>query len=107
NPPVYPPFYGFVTHAGRRVVEAPLGPDHRLDPAANAAAFREATAGGRRAAYLLCNPHNPTGTVHTAEELTRVAELAGEHGVRVVADEIHAPLVLPGARHVPYLSLPG
>ena len=31
NSPVYPPFYGFVTKAGRRIVEAPLGPDGRLD----------------------------------------------------------------------------
>ncbi|MGP4110988.1 MalY/PatB family protein [Streptomyces sp. 4N509B] len=107
NPPVYPPFYWFVTHADRRIVPAPLGEDHRLDPAALEAAFREATADGRPAVYLLCSPHNPTGTVHTAEELTTVATLARAHGVRVVADEIHAPLVLPGARHVPYLSLPG
>jgi cystathionine beta-lyase len=106
NPPVYPPFYAFVTHLGRRVVEAPLDPDGRLDPGVLRAAFADATAGGRPAAYLLCNPHNPTGTVHTREELTVVAGLAERYGVRVVADEIHAPLVLPGATHVPYLSLP-
>jgi cystathionine beta-lyase len=107
NSPVYPPFYAFVRNAGRRVVEAPLGPGHRIDPAATEEAFRRATAGGRRAAFLLCNPHNPTGTVHTARELAGVAELARGLGVRVVADEIHAPLVLPGAGHVPYLSLAG
>ncbi|MGP3970525.1 MalY/PatB family protein [Streptomyces sp. 6N223] len=107
NSPVYPPFYAFVRNAGRRVVEAPLDPGGRIDPDATREAFRRATAGGGRAAYLLCSPHNPTGTVHTAEELASVAELARAHGVRVVADEIHAPLVLPGASHVPYLSLAG
>jgi cysteine-S-conjugate beta-lyase len=107
NSPVYPPFYPFLTHADRRVVEAPLGADHRLDPAAVEAAFRDAVAGGRPAGYLLCSPHNPTGTVHTAAELGAVAELAAGYGVRVVADEIHAPLVLPGAVHVPFLSVPG
>ncbi|PNV31311.1 cystathionine beta-lyase [Streptomyces sp. DH-12] len=107
NPPVYPPFYDFVRHADRRVVEAPLGADARLDPDVLERAFREATAGGGRAAYLLCSPHNPTGTVHTADELTAVAALAERYGVRVVADEIHAPLVLGGARFVPYLSVPG
>jgi cystathionine beta-lyase len=109
NSPVYTPFYQFVTHMGRRVVEAPLttGRDHRIDPATLTRAFREATAGGARAAYLLCSPHNPTGTVHTADELAAATELAHTHGVRVIADEIHAPLVLPGARHVPYLSVPG
>ncbi|OEV12172.1 MalY/PatB family protein [Streptomyces nanshensis] len=107
NSPVYPPFYAFVSHMDRRVVEAPLTPEGRIDPDTLARAFREGADGGGAAAYLLCNPHNPTGTVHTAGELTAATELAREHGVRVVADEIHAPLVLPGARHVPYLSLPG
>jgi cysteine-S-conjugate beta-lyase len=31
NPPVYPPFFGFIEHAERRIAEAPLGPDLRLD----------------------------------------------------------------------------
>ncbi|GGS42755.1 MalY/PatB family protein [Streptomyces griseoviridis] len=107
NPPVYPPFYAFVTHLDRRVTEAPLGPDLRLDLAALEDVFRRCARGGGRAAYLLCSPHNPTGTVHTAGELTAVAALAERYGVRVVADEIHAPLVTPGVRFVPYLSVPG
>ncbi|MGV9698647.1 MalY/PatB family protein [Streptomyces sp. NPDC003470] len=107
NPPVYPPFFQFVTHLDRRVVEAPLGADLRIDQAALEDAFRRAAAGGGRAAYLLCSPHNPTGTVHTAEELAAVAALAERYGVRVVADEIHAPVVAGGVRFVPYLSVPG
>ncbi|WP_031073348.1 MalY/PatB family protein [Streptomyces sp. NRRL S-118] len=107
NNPVYPPFYQFVTHLDRRVVEVPLGEDLRIDLAALEEAFHRAAAGGRRAAYLLCSPHNPTGTLHTAEELTAVAALAGRHGVRVVADEIHAPIVAGGSAFVPYLSVPG
>jgi cystathionine beta-lyase len=107
NPPVYPPFYAFAEYAGRHVLEAPLGDDGRLDLDVLADAFLRATHGSKRAAYLLCSPHNPTGTVHSAEELRRVAALADEYGVRVVADEIHAPLVLPGARFVPYLSVAG
>lgn len=107
NPPVYPPFYAFVEHDDRRVVEAPLGTDGRLDLDVLESTFARETAGGRRAAYLLCSPHNPTGTVHTAAELGAVARLAAAHGVRVVADEIHAPLVYPGVTFTPYLSLPG
>lgn len=107
NSPVYPPFYSFVRHLDRRIVEAPLGTDHRIDLDVLAAAFERATDGGRPAAFLLCNPHNPTGTVHTAAELAAVAALADEHRVRVLVDEIHAPLVLPGAVFVPYLSVPG
>ncbi|MBB5932255.1 MalY/PatB family protein [Streptomyces echinatus] len=107
NPPVYPPFFQFVTHMDRRVVEAPLGPGLRLDPGVLEDTFRETTARGGRAAYLLCSPHNPTGTVHTLDELTTVAALAERYGVRVVADEIHAPLVTPGVPFVPYLSVAG
>ncbi|MFF4685353.1 MalY/PatB family protein [Streptomyces sp. NPDC001307] len=107
NPPVYPPFFQFVAHMDRRLVEAPLGAGLRIDPAALEEAFRQATAGTGRAAFLLCSPHNPTGTVHTADELAAVAALAERYGVRVVADEIHAPLVAPGVPFVPYLSVPG
>jgi cystathionine beta-lyase len=108
SPPVYDSFFGFVDAIGRRRVDAPLTQEGRLDPAALDAAFREATAGGRRAAYLLCNPQNPTGVAHRPDELAVLAALAEEHGVRVVSDEIHAPLVHPGsATFTPYLTVPG
>ncbi|MFP5347618.1 MAG: MalY/PatB family protein [Actinomycetes bacterium] len=107
NSPVYAPFYAFVSHDGRRVVEAPLGEDLRISLETLESAFRQARAVGGHPAYLLCSPHNPTGTVHTADELRVVAELAQRYGVRVVVDEIHAPLVLPGAWFTPYLSVPG
>lgn len=106
NCPVYPPFYAFVRNLGRRVVEAPLGPDGRIDLQSLASAFGDARRDGGRAAYLLASPHNPTGVVHTEQELTAAGELAAEHGVRVVVDEIHAPLVHAPHRFVPYLSLP-
>lgn len=105
NPPVYFPFFAAVEHAQRSLVEAPLGADGRIDFAVLEVAFRHAASRGRRAAYLLCNPHNPTGTVHTRAELERIAELAQAHSIRVVVDEIHAPLVPAGATFVPYLSI--
>ncbi|MGO3325784.1 MalY/PatB family protein [Gordonia sp. (in: high G+C Gram-positive bacteria)] len=107
NAPVYPPFFAFTAHADRRVASARLGPDGRVDFAALEIAFREARAASTTPAFLLANPHNPTGAVHTADELTTVAALANEYGVRVIVDEIHAPLVLPGARFTPYLSVDG
>ncbi|WP_374968767.1 MalY/PatB family protein [Terrabacter sp. BE26] len=107
SPPVYNAFYDVIAACGRRTVEAPLGPDHRLDLDRLAAVFAEVTAGGHRAAYLLSNPHNPTGTVHSPGELAELARVADAHGVRVVSDEIHGPLVLPPSTFTPYLSLPG
>jgi len=107
NCPVYPPFYSFVEHMDRRIIEAPLTAEHRLDLDTLAEAFAQATVGGSSAAYLLCNPHNPTGTVHSNDELAAVAALAATHQVRVIADEIHAPVIMPGERFVPYLSVSG
>jgi cysteine-S-conjugate beta-lyase len=107
NSPVYPPFYRFSALNDRKVVEAPLRPDQRIDFAALAEAFELALGRGGRAVYLLCSPHNPTGTVHTRAELERVARLAADYGVRVVADEAHAPLVAPDAAFTPYLAAAG
>ncbi len=107
NSPVYAPFYAFVSHDGRRVVEAPLSGDGRIDLDALEETFSRARGSGGKVAYLLCNPHNPTGSVHTANELRGVAERARRFDVRVVSDEIHAPLILPGAHFTPYLSVPG
>jgi cystathionine beta-lyase len=103
--PVYHPFFRFTEALHRTIVEAPLGENGRIDFAVLQAAFQHASSVGRRSAYLMSNPHNPTGVVHTRAELERVAELAREYGVRVVSDEIHAPLVLPGATFTPYAQL--
>ncbi|GAA1401649.1 aminotransferase class I/II-fold pyridoxal phosphate-dependent enzyme [Pseudonocardia kongjuensis] len=103
TPPVYPPFFAFLRHAGWEPVSAPLTAAGRLDPGALERAF----ATPRVRAFLLCSPQNPTGTVHTADELAAVAAAARRHGITVVADEIHAPLVDPGTPFTPWLSVPG
>ncbi len=105
NCPVYPPFYSYTENSGRVVEEAPLGEDGRLDFDVLEGAFARAQRASRHPTYLLCSPHNPTGTLHRPDELTRVLELARTYGVRVIADEIHAPLVLRGT-FTPLLSLP-
>ena len=46
--------------------------------------------------FLLCNPHNPTGRVWTAEELGLMRDICHQHQVRIVSDEIHCELVMPG-----------
>jgi cystathionine beta-lyase len=105
NPPVYHPFFFWLEHIGRRVVSSPLrqtADGYRLDLDR---LERDFAAGP--AAYLLCNPHNPTGTVFTEAELRGVAELAERYRVRVVSDEIHGPLTYPGERYVSFGSLAG
>ncbi|SDD34685.1 MalY/PatB family protein [Actinokineospora iranica] len=100
--PAYPPLFEVIAQCGRPVVEAPMTASGRptLDLDAVAAAF---AAGART--LLLCNPHNPLGTVATADELAALCAVVDHHGGRVVADEVHAPLTYAGHRHVPYASV--
>lgn len=96
--PVYSPFFSMVERSGRELIEVPSHRDgegvYRLDIDSIAAAFREGAG-----AIVLCNPWNPTGRSFSVEELALVVEVAGEHGARVLSDEIHAPLTYPGTRH--------
>jgi cystathionine beta-lyase len=101
SPPVYPPFFDWAPEASARLLEVPLA-GGRLDLEAIERAFAT-----HPAAYVLSNPHNPVGRVHTFDELSSLARLARLYGVLLISDEIHAPLVLPGAVFTPLLSVPG
>ncbi|SDO20432.1 MalY/PatB family protein [Geodermatophilus sp. DSM 45219] len=101
--PAYMPFLTLPAVLGREVIEVPMARDgdrYGYDLDALDAAYR---AGGHL--LVLCNPHNPIGRVLEPAEMTAVAEVVDRHGGRVFSDEIHAPLVFPGSRHVPYASL--
>lgn len=101
--PVYPPFHSAVAASGRHAVPVALTAGGRLDVPALEEAF---TSSPGRGAVLLSNPHNPTGTVPTVRELTDLARAAERHGVAIISDEVHAPLVLPGAQFTPVVSIP-
>jgi cystathionine beta-lyase len=101
--PAYPPFFEIVTLGGREVVEVPAVVQHdrlTLDVERIGAAL---SSGAR--AVLLCNPHNPIGRAYELEELGALAEVVDRHGARVVADELHAPLVQVGRRYTPYSTV--
>ncbi|KQX07890.1 MULTISPECIES: MalY/PatB family protein [unclassified Leifsonia] len=104
TPPVYPPFFELAPEASARIVEVPLlgGIDDgwRLDLDAIDTAF---AAGAR--AMVLCNPHNPVGLVHTADDLRVLADIALRHGATIVSDEIHNALLREGAAYSPFLSV--
>lgn len=101
--PCYPPFRTVVALAGREAAYVELDPDAPEATLDLAAVERHFEAGART--LLLCSPHNPTARVWTRAELEAVRDLAAAYGARVVVDEIHAPLVLPGATFVPYLEV--
>lgn len=104
TPPVYPPFSMCIPEAGGIVEEVPLRAAHgEAEWSLDLAGIEAALAGGARA-VLLCNPHNPTGTVHSVEALTELAEIARRHAAVVISDEIHGPLVHDGP-FTPFLSV--
>jgi len=104
TPPVYHPFFDLLPEAGTTVVEVPLagGIDEgwSLDLDGIDTAFE---AGAR--AMLLCNPHNPTGTVWDAATLAALAEVAARHDVTIVSDEVHGPLAQPATPYTPFLTV--
>ena len=63
--------------------------------------FESLCADEKTTVFLLCNPHNPTGRVWTREELQRMADICHQHHVRIVSDEIHCELIMPGHTFVP------
>jgi cystathionine beta-lyase len=105
SPPVYPPFFDWVEESGAKLVDAPLRLAEQGWVLDLERLEREFSAGA--AAFVLCNPHNPVGRVHSPEELGTLVALAHRYGVIVISDEIHAPLALPGATFTPLLTVPG
>jgi cysteine-S-conjugate beta-lyase len=104
NPPIYFPFFDLVAESGARVVEVPLAGGIAEGWSLDLAGIEEAFRAGA-SAYLLCNPHNPVGRTHSADELRAVADLAAKYGATVVSDEIHGPLTYPDATFTPFLSV--
>jgi cystathionine beta-lyase len=99
NTPVYHPFFSIIEELGCELAEAPLV-DGELDVDAVDREFRAGAV-----ALVLCSPHNPTGTMPTEAQLKALAASAAANGAWVLSDEIHSPLTLPGARHVPFLGV--
>ncbi|WP_026152779.1 pyridoxal phosphate-dependent aminotransferase [Actinopolyspora halophila] len=74
----------------------------RLDTAALRAAV-----GPRTRAVVLNSPHNPTGTVFTADELAAIAEICRENDLLAITDEVYEHLLFDGRAHTPLATLPG
>ena len=102
--PAYMPFLLLPRAMGRELIEVPMvrGDDGRLTHDLDGL-DRAFAAGGRLLVHV--SPHNPTGRVFTEAVQRALDDVVDRHGARVFADEIHAPLVYPGAVHRPYASL--
>ncbi|MDT4940835.1 MAG: N-succinyldiaminopimelate aminotransferase, partial [Pseudonocardiales bacterium] len=103
--PYYDSYAACVALAGatRRTVTVERdGDGWGFDPQALARAVTPATR-----AIVVNTPHNPTGTVFGPAELTAIAELAVEHDLVVISDEVYEHLVFDGRAHTPIATLPG
>jgi N-succinyldiaminopimelate aminotransferase len=56
---------------------------------------------------LVNTPHNPTGAVFDAAQLTLIGELAAEAGALIVTDEVYEHMTFDGRPHIPMATLPG
>lgn len=101
--PNYPPFRRAVRDTGRAFIEWPA----RLDDSGYHWSFDDLPAEdvARAKVLVVCNPQNPTGRVMTRAELEALVEFAEAHDLLLLADEIHAELIYPGAVHIPLASL--
>ena len=102
--PDYNCFFSSVRNNGCEVLETALlrvGDSFEVDWED----FETKCADEKTTVFLLCNPHNPCGRVWTAKELELMNDICLRHGVKVVSDEIHCELVMPGYRFQPFAAV--
>jgi N-succinyldiaminopimelate aminotransferase len=104
--PMYDSYLPLVAIAGARAVPVLLAPDTCGRFSFDVDALRDAVSPSTKL-IVLNTPHNPTGKVFDADELTAIADVAIEHDLIVVTDEVYEHLVFPGAVHIPMATLPG
>lgn len=102
--PVYNCFFSSIRNQGCQIVENELirkGDTYVID----FDDFERKCADDNTTLFLLCNPHNPAGRVWTPEELARMNDICMRHNVKVISDEIHCELVMPGNKFTPFASV--
>lgn len=98
QPPVYFPFFNTIKDNGRQLIENPL----KLNPNNNYEFDFEdlkSKIDRKTKMLFLCSPHNPVGRVWTKNELKQLTDICLENNIKIVSDEIHADLILPGHIH--------
>lgn len=102
--PVYNCFFSSIRNNGCTTAENALvrkGNSYEID----FDDFERQAADEKTKVFLLCNPHNPAGRVWTPDELSRMNDICLKHGVKVISDEIHCELVMPGYKFTPFAAV--
>ncbi|KAJ3994101.1 pyridoxal phosphate-dependent transferase [Lentinula boryana] len=111
--PFFDQYLASVTFNGGVPIYVPLHPpanasgkfssdEWKIDPEELRAAITPRTK-----IIIVNTPHNPVGKVFTRAELKIIADLAKEHNLLVMADEVYDTLVFDGKEHVRIATLPG
>ncbi|NMM93173.1 MalY/PatB family protein [Bifidobacterium oedipodis] len=108
--PVFNIFFNSILNNGRNVLESPLA--YTRDDEHGLASYdvdwddlTAKLADPQTSLMILCNPANPAGRIWDKATLVHIAELAWEHHVTVISDEIHCDLTDPGVAYVPFASV--
>ncbi|WP_087509404.1 aminotransferase class I/II-fold pyridoxal phosphate-dependent enzyme [Cellulomonas iranensis] len=91
--PGYPAYANILTALGCEVVDLPCGPEQRYQPTVAQLEALDPPVDG----LVVASPANPTGTMIAPDELAALAAWCGEHGVRLVSDEIYHGITYPDA----------
>lgn len=110
--PSYHPFFDVPSAVKRPKVEVEMTKEEKdgaeewaFDYAALEAAFASTDNPAGVGAMIVCNPYNPLGRAWRPEELAKLVELADKYNVRLISDEIHAPVVYAPHKHTPLATL--
>ena len=101
--PCYNIFFNSIVNNGRVPLESPLafdGTNYSID----FNRLEKDLSDPQCSLRILCNPQNPTGTIWKKEELARIGELCKKHGVKVISDEIHCDVTVPGKSYIPFAA---
>lgn len=101
--PMYPSYPGMVGATGATIVTVPLPSENHFRLSAKKV---EAAITSRTRAFLLTNPHNPTGSIVNQDTLTTIAALCQEHDLWVICDEVYRTVAFDQP-HVSMASIPG
>jgi len=102
--PYYPSYYQNVLLRGAKPVFVKLSPENGFEMKAEE--IRKLVT-PKTKAIIIVSPNNPTGGVQSLEELKQIAEIANEHDLLVISDEIYEYIVYEDAKHYSIASLPG
>ncbi len=101
--PHYPPYLANAQLAGAEAVFVKLKSEEGFIP--NAADIEKVITPKSKILIVL-TPNNPTGAVYPEQTLRELLELAKQHNITLISDEVYEHLVFDGVEHKSLISLP-